>query len=48
LEEHQQKCESQGRFVEAEMAYQRVKQFKKIVETKEIIELKASHHDEVN
>lgn len=43
-----EKCENQGRFVEAEMAFTRVKQFKKIAEAKELLELKASHRDEVN
>ena len=47
LEDHMNKCENQGRFVEAEMAFQRIKQFEKIIEAKELIELKASHRDEV-
>jgi hypothetical protein len=40
LEEHQTKCESGGRFVEAEMAKQRVNQFKKIENQKLLRELK--------
>lgn len=40
LEEHQSKCESGGRFVEAEMAKQRINQFKKIESQKLLRELK--------
>ena len=41
------KCEQQGRFVEAEMAKQRVKQFKKIEQTKQIKETGHTHEEEV-
>jgi len=45
LEEHQNKCEVDGRFVEAEMAKQRVSQFKKIESQKMLRDLKASHEN---
>jgi hypothetical protein len=42
LQEHQDKCEEGGRFVEAEMAKQRVAQFKKIESQKMLRDLRAS------
>jgi hypothetical protein len=45
LEEHQAKCEEGGRFVEAEMAKQRVSQFKKIENQKLLKELKVNHEN---
>lgn len=47
LEEHQDKCEKSGKFVEAEMAKQRVAQFKKIEEDKLLNETKRNHEDQV-
>ena len=46
MEEHQLKCEHGGRFVEAEMARQKVLQFKKLEEEKKIIELKKFHTEQ--
>jgi len=43
LEEHQSKCEVDGRFVEAEMAKQRVSQFKKVETQKRLRDLKSNH-----
>jgi len=42
LEEHLQKCEDEGRFVEAELTFNKVKQFKKIEKEKLIKEAKQS------
>jgi hypothetical protein len=47
LEEHQDKCEKSGRFVEAEMAKQRVAQFKKLEEEKLLNETKRTHEEQV-
>ena len=46
MEEHQLKCEHGGRFVEAEMARQKVLQFKKLEEEKKIMELKKFHSEQ--
>jgi len=46
LEEHQLKCETNGRFVEAEMARQKVVQFKKLEEEKTVLNLKKGHFDQ--
>jgi hypothetical protein len=46
LEEHQLKCEGNGRFVEAEMARQKVLQFKKLEEEKKVMNLKKLHFDQ--
>jgi hypothetical protein len=46
LEEHQLKCEQGGRFVEAEMARQKVLQFKKLEEEKKVMELKKFHGEQ--
>jgi hypothetical protein len=45
LEEHQLKCEKAGKFVEAELAKQRVIQFKKLEEDKALMEIKKRHAD---
>ena len=45
MEEHQAKCEVGGRFVEAQMAKQRVSQFKKIENQKLLKELKLGHNN---
>ena len=42
----QLKCEQAGRFVEAEMARQKVIQFKKLEEEKKIMELKKFHAEQ--
>ncbi len=42
------KCEQAGRFVEAEMARQKVIQFKKLEEEKKILELKKLHAEQKN
>jgi hypothetical protein len=42
LEEHLQKCEKEGRFVEAELTYNKLKQFKKIEKEKMIKDSKQS------
>jgi hypothetical protein len=47
LEEHQDKCEKSGKFVEAEMAKQRVTQFKKIEEEKLLSDTKRTHEEQV-
>ena len=46
LEEHQDKCEKNGKFVEAEMAKQRVAQFKKLEEEKLLNETKRTHEEQ--
>ena len=46
MEEHQLKCEQSGRFVEAEMAKQKVIQFKRLEEEKKILELKKFHDEQ--
>jgi len=46
LEEHQLKCETNGKFVEAEMARQKVLQFKKMEEEKIVMNLKKLHFDQ--
>ena len=46
MEEHQLKCEQGGRFVEAEMARQKVLQFKKLEEEKKLMELKKYHSEQ--
>jgi hypothetical protein len=48
LQEHQLKCEKSGKFVEAELAKQRVAQFKKIEEDKMLIKTKKLHEEQVN
>jgi len=48
LEEHQNKCEKAARFVEAEMAKQRVAQLRKIEKEKVILERKNDHEEDVN
>lgn len=47
LEEHQLKCEKEGKFVEAEMARQRVNQLKKIEEDKLFLEKKIEFEQQV-
>lgn len=46
MEEHQLKCEKEGKFVEAELAKQRVIKFKKLEEEKLLNETK-DRHDEI-
>ena len=46
LEDHQDKCEKQGKFVEAEMAKQKAAQFKKMEEEKLLNEAKARHAEQ--
>lgn len=48
LEEHQLKCEQSGRFVEAEMARQKVLQFKNLEKEKMLQELKNHHNEQKN
>jgi len=47
LEEHLLKCEQSGKFLEAEMAKQKISQLKAAESQKEIIQLKGLHEDEV-
>lgn len=45
LEDHMNKCEKSGKFVEAELAKQRIIQLKKVEEDKIICEMKIKHED---
>lgn len=47
MEEHQNKCEKGAKFVEAEMAKQRVTQLQKIEKEKVIFDKKKTHEEEV-
>lgn len=47
LEDHQRKCEKTGKFIEAELAMNRVVQLKKVEEEKLLIETKRTHEEQV-
>ena len=47
MEEHQDKCEKSGRFVEAELAKNKVTQFKKVENEKLLNETKRTHEEQV-
>jgi hypothetical protein len=47
LEEHQNSCEKAGKFVEAEIAKQKIIQLKKIEEEKVVIDIKQRYAVEV-
>jgi hypothetical protein len=47
LEDHQNTCEKEGKFVEAELAKQKVVQFKKVEYDKLLNETKRLHQEQV-